>query len=152
MAELGYPMAAAMAQAIALRESLMVDTCRVTRDTGESTEDADGNVIPADPTVVYEGRCTIADPSTAILAGRTSNDQAGVPDQRVLRVPHTAALDDGDRLTVTAAAVSPGLIGEVFVVVGDEDHRSYATYRRYRLRGSSWESATTGGSTAQPGS
>lgn len=141
--------AAAMAELVAVREELMVDECTVTRPGAQpATPDLDpatGQPVaaPAGPPV-YEGPCTIADPSSALQGHRTIDDQAGVPNQRILRVPHRADLQPGDLVTVTACLVSPGLVGSVFTVAGEEE-RSYATYRRYVLRGSSWESATTGG-------
>jgi hypothetical protein len=131
---------AAMAQLTAARTDQMVDACLVARpaDPGQTPElDADGNVVPLAPETVYDGPCTISDPTSAQLSGRTSNDQAGVPAQRYLKVPHAADLRPGDQLTVTAATFSPGLVGDSFVVQGEEE-RSYATYRRYLLRGSSW--------------
>lgn len=134
---------AAMRQLIAVRETLMVDECTVTRPGEQpATPDLDPDtgmplVDPADPDV-YAGPCTIADPSSALQGHRTVNDDAGVPNQLVLRVPHRAALLPGDVVTVTACAVSPGLVGSVFTVAGEQE-RTYATYRRYVLRGSSWE-------------
>ena len=67
----------------------------------------------------------------------TPSDEAGVPSARVLKVPHRAALRPGDLLTVTASASSSGLVGDRFVVSGEEE-RSFAGYRRYLLRGNSW--------------
>lgn len=132
--------AAAMAELTAARAGQMLDRCVVTRglDPGQTPElDANGDVVPTAPTTVWDGPCTIADPTSAQLAGRTSNDQAGVPNTRTLRVPHDADLRPGDLLTVTDAAFSPGLVGDTFTVLGEEE-RTYATHRRYALRGSSW--------------
>ncbi len=134
---------AAMRQLIAVRETLMVDACTVTRPGAQpSPPDLDPDTgmpltDPADPEV-YVGPCVVADPSSALQGHRTVNDDAGVPNQRVLRVPHRAALLPGDVVTVTASAVSPGLVGSVFTVAGEQE-RTFATYRRYVLRGSSWE-------------
>lgn len=141
--------AAAMAQLIAAREERMVDECTVTRP-GEhtATPDLDPDtgmpLTTPDAPEVYAGPCTVADPSSALQGHRTVNDEAGVPNQRILRVPHRADLQPGDLVTVTASLVSPGLVGSTFIVAGEEE-RTYATYRRYMVRGSSWESATTGG-------
>jgi hypothetical protein len=130
----------AMAQLTAARHQQMVDTCRVTRpaELPQTPElDGDGNPVIPDDVVVYEGPCTVSDPTTALLGGRTSDDQSGVPNQRIAKLPHDADLRPGDLLTVTVAVFSPGMAGDAFVIVGEEE-RSYATYRRYLLRGSSW--------------
>lgn len=130
----------AMAQLTAARYEQMVDTCRVTRpaDVGQTPDlDADGNVTAPDDEVVYEGRCTVSDPTTALLGGRTADDEAGVPNQRIAKLPHDASLRPGDVFEVTHAEFSPGMAGDRFEVLG-EDERTYATYRRYRMRGSSW--------------
>lgn len=136
--------AAAMAQLVAVREDLMVDEVTVTRpatvdQTPELDPDTGNPTVPAG-TQVYAGPATIADPSSALVGNRTVNDQAGVPNRRILRVPHRAALLPGDVLEVTAAAIAPGLVGDTFTVVGEEE-RTYGTYRRYILRGSSWLSS-----------
>lgn len=133
--------AAAMVQLTAARTGQMRDTGTATRpaDVGQTPVlDADGNVTVPDGEPVYDGPCTISDPTTAQRGDRTSNDQSGVPDERVLKVPHSADLRPGDLFTMTAAASSPGLVGDVFLVVGELE-KSYATSRRYRIRGSSWE-------------
>lgn len=125
----------------------MTDTGTAVRPAPESqtpTLDADGNVIPQDPVTVYSGPCMIADPSSALLSGRTVNDESGVANARSLHLPiDSPALLPGDVFTVTASAASPGLVGDEFLVVGEEE-RSHASYRRYQVRGSSWLPATTG--------
>ncbi len=88
---------AALAELIRVREDLMVDVCTVTRPGAQpATPDLDpatGMPLadPADPEV-YAGPCVVADPSSALQGNRTVNDDAGVPNQRILRVPHRAAL------------------------------------------------------------
>jgi hypothetical protein len=135
------PIAAAMAQLIKVREDLMVDECTVTRAPrpAQSAPLDPATGLPTQPVseLVYTGSCTLADPKDAPQGGRTVQDDSGVPNERVLRVPHRAALRPGDLVTVTASLSSPGLVGDRFVVVGEEE-RSYATYRRFIVRGSSW--------------
>jgi hypothetical protein len=133
--------AAAMQQLISARMDLMVDECVVTRAPRPDP------TAPLDPTTglptvrprseVYAGPCTIADPKDAPQGGRTVQDDSGVPNERVLRVPHVADLRPGDLVTVTASAFSPGLVGDRFIV-DTEEERTYATYRRFVIRGSSW--------------
>jgi hypothetical protein len=137
-----------MAALTAAREQQMPDECTVTRTPPPAPTpelDADGNIAaPNASPPIYEGPCTVFSPSAAVISGQTVNDQSGVPDAQMLKVPHRADLQPGDVVTVTAAAYAPGLVGETFHVTR-EGARSYATYRLYQLRGSSWESATTGG-------
>jgi hypothetical protein len=131
---------AAMARLTSAREEQMLDAGRAVRPADLSqtpTLDADGNPTAPDGAVVFEGPCTISHPASAQINGRTSNDASGTPNARVLKVPHRADLRPGDVFTVTASAFSPGLVGDDFVVLGEEE-RSYATHRRYLLRGSSW--------------
>jgi hypothetical protein len=111
--------------------------------TPELDDDADV-VDPADASEVYAGPCTISDPTSAQISGRTTDEESGIPNTRSLKVPHRADLRPGDLVTIASSAFSPGLVDEVFLVLGEEE-RSFATHRRYVLRGSSWESATTTG-------
>lgn len=129
----------------AARTEQLVDECTVTRvaDPGPTPDlAADGTVPTATPESVYSGPCAVSDPTSAQSARQgTPADDAGVPSARVLKVPHTADLRPGDLLTVTASAASASLVGDTFIV-GAEEERSFATYRRYLLRGSSWQSST----------
>lgn len=132
--------AAAMAALTAARTEQMCSTCLVVRpaDPGQEPElDADNNLVPAPDVTVYDGPCTVADPTSTQITGRTTNDESGVPYTRTLRVPHEADLRPGDLVTVTADPYSPGLVGDRFTVLGEEK-RTFATHRRYALRGSSW--------------
>lgn len=140
MADLAAQVAAGMAQLTAVRAQLMPDACTVTRpaDVGQTpTLDEGGNIVGAAPATVYDGRCSFVQPRLPPLRTRTDDDADGEPEQRQLRTPHSADLRAGDVVTCTAAAYSPGLVGDVFVIVR-EDERTYATYRAYILRGSTW--------------
>ena len=139
--------AAAMAALTAARTGQMRSRGRATRAARPGptpTLDADGNVVGADPVEVYDGPCTLSDPTSAQSARQgTTADEAGVPSARVLKVPHDADLRPGYLWTVTVSPDSPSLVGDAFVVIGEEE-RSYATYRRYLLRGSSWLPTSSG--------
>jgi hypothetical protein len=132
-----------MAQLQAGRVGQMLDVCEITRpeNVGQTPVlDGDGNVAnPPDPTV-YTGACTLSRfKSSGVRAtiAPTVNDEAGVPEPRTLKVPHGADVRSGDRARMTACAFSPDLVGEVFVVL-HEDPRTYATFRSFTVRGSSW--------------
>ena len=137
---------AAIGLLASVAEDRMVDTCTVSRPAQlpqTPALDGDGNPTEPDAPTVYDGPCTIAKPTAAQITGRTVNDQSGVPNLRVLKVPHGADIRPGDLVTVTAPAFAPGLTGDRFVVLGEEE-QTFAAYRRFTLRGSSWESTTTG--------
>ena len=134
--------AAAMVQLTAARTGQIeaAGTCRVTRPAvlpQTPALDADGRVITPADEVVYEGPGIVSDPSSARLSDRTSNDDAGTPNARIGKAPHDADLRPGDLWEQLTAPYAPGLVGDRFVVQGEEE-RAHATYRRYVLRGSSW--------------
>lgn len=143
--------AAAMQQLTAARTAQMLDAGVATRptDPGQTPDlDADGNVAGPPEREVYAGPGIVADPSSGQKAPQGSvNDQGGVPNARVLRLPvDSPDLRPGDTWTVTTSMASPSLVGDQFVVVGEEE-RSFATYRRYLLKGSSWLPPADGTST-----
>lgn len=140
-AQLAAQLAAGMAQLTAARAETFVDSCTAVRpDTANQTPvlDADGNVTPAAGPTVYQGPCVISQPTTTLVGGPTPTDEAGAPEQRELRGPHDMDLATGDLVTMTACAFSPGLVGDVFVVVGEHE-KTYATKREYIVWGSSWQ-------------
>lgn len=128
---------------IAAREAQMQDEGFATRPAaGAPVLDDNGMPTPVDGDEIYAGKCTVSDPSSG-QRGRTGTtlDEAGVPNARILKVPNDSpGLLPGDVWEVTASRFSPGLVGDRFVVVAEQE-RSYATCRRYLLRGSSWLSS-----------
>lgn len=142
MPNLAAQIATGMAQLTAARTVTLLDACTVTRpaDVGQTpTLDADGNTTAAPPATVYSGPCSWALPKQAPVRMRTVNDEAGDPEQRQLRLPiGSPDLREGDVVTCTAAAFAAGLVGDE-AVIDREDERTFATYRAYILRGSSWQ-------------
>lgn len=122
-------------------ERQLVDTCRIVRPggTGQTPQlDAEGNVPEPNAATLYEGPCLVGDPANALLSGRTTDDESGVPNTRVGKLPvGSPSLQPGDLWLMLASRYSPGLVGDQFEVLGEEE-RSFATHRRYQLRGSSW--------------
>lgn len=126
---------------IAVRRVLMQDACTISRPAaGGDTPvlDGDGRPVPVAGSQVYAGPCVISDPTASQSAALGApTDQAGVPNARVLKLPvDSAEVRPGDLVTVTASRFSPGLVGDRFLVHSEQE-RSYATSRRYTLRGSS---------------
>lgn len=125
----------------ARRARLVPDTGRATRPSvsQETPElDENGDVVPGQGRVVYEGPGMLSDPSQATQGSLTANDGSGVPHIRVLKVPHSCDLLPGDIWEVLSARWAPGLVGDTLIVLHEEE-RSLSLYRRYVVRGSSWK-------------
>jgi hypothetical protein len=124
---------------IAAREQQMQDEGFATRPgTSSSVLDDDAMPTTGAGATVYSGKCTVSDPTTG-QRSRTGTvvDQAGVPYARILKLPlDSPQLLPGDVWEMTASRFAPGLVGDRFVVVA-EIERSYATCRKYGVRGSS---------------
>lgn len=144
MADLAARIQAGVAQAIAARTATMVDAGTASRpaDVGQTPAlDGDGNYSTPDDQTAYSGPCLLArfkSSGARASVQSTVDDADGVPEPRTLKVPHGADVRPGDLWTMTACPFSPELVGQVFRVL-HEDPRSYATFRSFYVRGSSWQ-------------
>lgn len=97
-------------------ERLMLDTCTVTRVTGQTLSESLG-VLTATSTTVYTGACRVKpEPTDSQTA---AGDRATMERRYVVSLPITAttvAVDDV--VTVTASDLDAGLVGAVMVVAG----------------------------------
>jgi hypothetical protein len=117
----------AVARARQLAESLMVDTCVIKRETGEAT--GSGGVITPTYSTLYTGKCRVqfkpmqgngADVGEAYL----------LLVRREVQLPMTVTgLLEGDRITITASALDPDLVGKVYVV-RDVEAKTHLSARR----------------------
>lgn len=112
----------------AAAEFLMTDACTVERQTGESLDEATGKVTPTYASV-YSGKCRVqtrdVQPSTV---------QVGEAESSLLSFTVSLPVSAGDvqvsdRVTVTASALDPALVGRVFTVTG-VGTKSFLTARR----------------------
>jgi hypothetical protein len=118
---------AAVLRARQLAEQLMVDTCNITRRTGETT--GTGGVITPTTTTLYTGKCRVqfkpmqgngADVGEAYL----------LLVRREVQLPMSVTgLLEGDLITITASALDPDLVGKVYVV-RDVEAKTHLTSRR----------------------
>ncbi|HEY1180253.1 MAG TPA: DUF6093 family protein [Phytomonospora sp.] len=137
---------AAMARLTAARADQLLDSCIATGPAAETSTpvlDDDGMPVAGAGTPVYTGACAVSDPTSG-QRSRTGTvvDDSGVPYARILKLPlESPELQPGDVVQLTDSPLSPGLVGDVFVVVA-EIERSYATCRKYGVRGSSWRSSS----------
>lgn len=112
-------------------ESLMVDTCVIRRATG--------NIAPMDPDtglrttaaaiVVYTGKCKVQTYEPA-ESKPESGQHVWTTQRYAVHLPHGAgpvAVDD--RIEITASAVSPQLVGNLYRISGTHT-KSLATAQR----------------------
>ena len=108
-------------------ERLMVDTCTIRRQTGE-TRDASGAVTPVYGTTVYTGKCRLQ------LRGLASQSP-DVGEQRIdilrgeLQLPISVTGVAVDDQVTFDSSLDPALGGRVFRVA-DLMHKTHATARR----------------------
>ena len=104
----------------AAAESLMLDTCTITRRGGERTWDEEsGTYTDAEPTTVYEGRCKVQTRNVSVSEVDAGEREVGVLAWEVhLPVVGSEGVRRGDTVTVTAAVFDAALVGRVFTVSG----------------------------------
>lgn len=120
---------AILARGRALAESLMVDSCAITRAGGETTDPDTGVITPGAATDVYSGRCRVQQKQA-----QASPQDPGEAYVLMLRLEvqlpmSVVGLQVDDRIEITASAHDPDLVGRVFSI-RDLMHKSHATSRR----------------------
>ena len=100
-------------------ESLMLDTCTITRP-GTPVTDPDTGDVTNTPTDVYAGKCKVQSKDSA-----TSNPEAGGATftvvSRQVHIPANAAdVQDGDVVTITASLLNAFTVGKQYRVDGFE--------------------------------
>lgn len=98
-------------------ESLMLDSCTITRP-GEPVTDPDTGNVTNEPVTVYTGRCKVQSKDSA-----TSNPEAGEATftvvSRQVHIPANAAdVKDGDVITITASRLNAFTVGKQYRVAG----------------------------------
>lgn len=119
-------------------EALMLDSCRIERLGGLSTDPITGVASPS-KTVVYEGRCKVQ--TAGGLAAE--NTEGGLVEalgavtpvwSLYLHLPYTArGLLPGDVATITSAT-DPNLSGRVYRLLNLQSEKSHATAQRWNVK------------------
>jgi hypothetical protein len=111
----------------AAAEALMVDECTIRRQTGETT--GTGGVITPTYDDLYTGKCRVqvrAESGQATTVG----EAALIIQRHEVQLPIlVTGLAEGDRITITASALDPELVGAEYVV-RDVLRKSHLTSRR----------------------
>lgn len=107
-------------------EALMVDACTIRRKAGESTI---GGVVTPTYSTLYTGKCRVQVKADA-GQGQNVGEAYLVVERHEVQLPITVTgLQEGDRITITASALDPDLIGRVYAV-RDVLRKSHLTSRR----------------------
>lgn len=114
---LGHDIAAALPELRAHAESLMVDSCIVTRGGEPTWDDATGTYTPGAATTVYEGKCRLRNAAPAPQTA-DAGETVWAVDLVVVSLPVAGSegVLDGDTVTVTASAHDPAAAGTVLTV------------------------------------
>lgn len=99
-------------------ESLMIDTCTITRRSGQLATDPVTGKTTAVSIPVYTGKCKVQSKN-----GSTASPEAGEHSytvvSRQVHIPANAAdVKDGDLVTITASALNDYSVGKKYVVEG----------------------------------
>jgi hypothetical protein len=123
--------ATVLARGRAAAQALMVDACTIQRVTS-SPADPDTGQITYTYSTVYTGQCKVQQAAPA--SGPAEVGEAEIFESILtLHLPATVTgLQPDDKVTVTASAHDPDLVGRVFHLRGLA-HKSFATAHRYPL-------------------
>lgn len=123
------------AQAVTLRgrlaaESLMIDTCRVERATGEVTDPETGVVTDGWETV-YSGKFKLAGNQAQATAPQAGG-HAFTVEQVMVHLPVSSKCQVDDRVTITEAVLDPDLVG-LQLRLNDMTPGAYRTADRWNV-------------------
>lgn len=111
-------------------ESMMRDTCRITRAGEKVWNEATMTYTQGDPVAVYEGKCRLLNPYRAPTTATTPGQAQTVQLARLsLPVETSAGIKEGDQVEYLTSESDPDLPGTEFKVIGGA-HQSDATARR----------------------
>jgi hypothetical protein len=111
----------------AAAEKNFVDACTVQHKTGEST--SGGVVTTTYGTAFYTGKCQVQT-QTETGQGADVGEAYRIVTRRIVRLPMSVTgVVEGDRITITAAALDASLVGKVYVA-RDIEAKTYLTARR----------------------
>lgn len=118
-----------LASGRAAAEALMVDTCTVTRVTGQALDEDTGAYVDTTSTI-YSGKCRVQVRNAATAALPLAGEREVVAFMLELQIPMSAAaLAVGDKVTITASTHDTNLVNRVFRV-RELFHKTHATARR----------------------
>lgn len=121
---------AALTRGRTAAEALMVDACTIERRNGDSV--GTGGVITPAYDELYAGKCRV---QVRQETGQGTNvgEAFRIVGRTEIQLPITVTgLAEGDRITITAAALDPELVGKVYAV-RDVLAKTHLTSRRVNV-------------------
>lgn len=122
-------------------ESLMIDTCRVTKaGVGKGPFNATtGQYAPPARITVYEGKCRIQVRSdiNSNAVEAVVGDYESVYRTATLQLPVTAtsgAIEPDCVATLLTCPLDPSLVGTEYGVLAETKGKTHASHRRFRIR------------------
>lgn len=123
---------AALLRGRAKAESLMLDTCTITRVTGEATDSETGDTTPTTSTV-YSGACKVQ------RGGATSGNPRELGEASIqlmsleLHLPTSATgVQVDDVAIITASTLDPDLVNRR-LTLRSTSHKTFLTARRFQV-------------------
>jgi hypothetical protein len=99
-------------------ERKMVDSCIITRATGETVTDPDTGEVTQVRTTIYDGKCEVAS-KNASTAEPEAGGHAFVEVSRTVKIPANAAdVKDGDVVKLTTSLLNTFTVGKEYRVDG----------------------------------
>ena len=99
-------------------EALMIDTCRITRRTGELVTDPETGEVTNSTETVYEGPCKVQSSNSSTASPEAGGAVFTVVSRQVHIPVNAAQVRDGDEVTITASALNSFTVGKVYRVEG----------------------------------
>ena len=98
-------------------ESLMLDTCTITRPGPPATDPITGDVTNT-PTTVYTGKCKVQSKDSATATPEAGEHTFTVVSRQVHIPANAADVQDGDVVTLTASRLNAFTVGKQYRVSG----------------------------------
>lgn len=98
-------------------ESLMLDTCTITRPGAPVTDPATGDVTNT-PVTVYTGKCKVQSKDAALSTPEAGEATFTIVSRQVHIPANAADVKDGDVVTITASRLNAFTVGKQYRVEG----------------------------------
>jgi hypothetical protein len=96
----------------------MVDTCTITRRTGQLITDPATGKVTAETVTIYQGKCVVQSKNSATSAPEAGEHQYSIVSRQVHIPMGKAVVLDDDLITMDTSRLTPELVGKQYLVDG----------------------------------